>query len=214
VITTSPIPRRRPRILFILTLIALPAALGCSVFQGVSALREVTFDIESVSDVRIAGIRVDDKRSFSDLNGFDIARLGAAVLAKDVPLDATVHVIGENPQSNEVDARLTEMDWELFVEDRKTLEGRLDQDFVFPAGYPIIVPLRVRTDISEIFESGSAQDLFNLALALADQGGDPVEVRLDARPSIETRRGKLKYPYPVSLRKTVGGREGLRGVSN
>ena len=206
--------RRRPSLLLVLALVALPTWLGCATLSGLSALSQVHFDIDRVSDVRIAGISVANKRSWSDLSGYDIARLGAAALAKEVPLDAVVHVRGENPASNEVDARLTQMDWEFLVEDRKTVEGRLEEDYIFPPGYPIDVPLRVRTDLADVFEGGSAQQLFNLALALADQGGDPVDVALVAHPTIETKLGRMPFPAPVTIRKQVGGHSGTRGVSN
>jgi hypothetical protein len=205
--------RRRPFPLLVLALIALPAGLGCATLSGLSALSQVHFDLDRVSDVRIAGISVADKRSWSDLSGYDVARLGAAALAGEVPLDAVVHVRGENPASNEVDARLTQMDWEFLVEDRKTVEGRLEEDYVFPPGQPIDVPLRVRTDLAEVYEGGSAQQLFNLALALADQGGTPVEVALVAHPTIETPLGRMPFPTPVTVRKQVGGGSGA-GVSD
>ena len=203
--------RGRPPILVVLA--GLIVLAGCATLSGLAALREVAFDLDRVSEVRIAGINVENKRSWSDLSAYDVARLGVAVLAKDVPLEAVVHVRGENPQSNEVDARLTEMEWELFLEDRKTLEGRLDQDYVFPPGTPVDIPIRVRTDLADVFSDGSANDLFNLALALADQGGEPVEVRLDARPTIETSLGRIRYPSTITLRKMVGGTAGAPGGS-
>ena len=53
---------------------------------------------------------------------------------------------------------------------------------------------------------GSAQDLFDLALALAGQGGATKEVRLEALPTVQTSMGPIQYPSRIVIRRQVGGR--------
>jgi hypothetical protein len=49
------------------------------------------------------------------------------------------------------------------------------------------------------FFDGSAQDLFELALSIADQGGAPTEIALRATPTIQTPLGPMRYPQPITI---------------
>lgn len=186
--------------------LVLVAALGgCTTLQEMAALRHVAFDLERVDQVRIAGILVDGRRSYADLGSVDVAKLAGAVLAKDVPLDLVVHVKGQNPPENHVSARMVQMDWTFFLENTRTVSGHLAEAYVFPPGQPVDVPVVVHLDLADFFRT-SARDAFDLALALAGAGTTPKEIRLEAMPTIETDLGPIRYPSPIVIRKTVGGR--------
>src|SRR5688572_17527889 len=114
---------------------------GCTALQQFAALRQVDFSLDRVSDVRIAGVRLEGKDSYSDLSAIEIARLGAAAVSREVPLDLVVHVQGENPASNGVEARLLELDWTLFLENRKTVSGEMNREYAFPPGETVDVPI-------------------------------------------------------------------------
>jgi hypothetical protein len=177
---------------------------GCSALQQFAALRQVDFSLDRVSDVRIAGVRLEGKDSYSDLSAIEIARLGAAAVSREVPLDLVVHVQGENPASNGVEARLLELDWTLFLENRKTVSGEMNREYAFPSGETVDVPIDVRLDLVDFFE-GNAADLFELALAVAGEGEASADVRLEAVPTVETALGRIRYPGSITIvRKTVG----------
>ncbi len=100
-----------------LALVALLAAPGCTAMQQIAALRTLTFDFAGVSDVRLAGIPIGEGASYSSLGLQDAARLGAAVVARQVPLEFTAHVSATNPRENRVAARMVDLGWKLFIED-------------------------------------------------------------------------------------------------
>jgi hypothetical protein len=179
--------------------------LGCATIQELAALRRVDFTLDRVDQVRIAGVRVDDKRSYSDLSAVETGRLAAAVLAKDIPLDLVVHVRAANPPENSVSARLVDLDWTLFLEDRETVSGRLAGTILLPPGEPVDVPIGAHLDLLEFFR-GSARDLFELALSLSGQGGATKEIRLEALPTVQTSLGPIRYPGRIVIRREVGGR--------
>ena len=172
-------------------------AMGCATLSQVVALRKVDFNLDSVSGTTIAGVRVDGKQSYRDLTAVDIARLAAAVTSKSVPLRMTVHVQGENPPTNQVTARMIQMEWTLFLKDKETVSGRLDREFLFAPGVPTDVPITVELDLWDFFQ-GRAQDLFDLALSAAGIG-EPTSVSLKAIPTIQTSIGPIRYPTPITI---------------
>ena len=96
---------RASRLVAPLALLVLLVIPGCAALQQLATLRTVTFAFVGVSDVRIAGIRIGAGSSYGSLSLADAARLGAAVVANDVPLEMVAHVGAKNPPENTVTAR-------------------------------------------------------------------------------------------------------------
>jgi hypothetical protein len=176
---------------------------GCATLQQVAALRRVAFAYDRISDVLLAGVRLDGKQAWTDVRVAEATRLANAVAGRQVPLDLTFHLRAENPPDNSVSARLTEMDWTLFVEDRRTVSGRLGGTYLLPPGEAVDVPLAVRFDLLELLD-GRGRDLFDLALAIAGWGGAPKRLRIELMPTIETPLGPIRYPQPISVERVVG----------
>jgi hypothetical protein len=197
--------RDRSRVLPVLTLLTLTGlTTGCATLNQFAALQDVAFSLDGVSGVRLAGVDLDRVRSYEDLGFQDVARLVAAVSQNELPLDLTLHVGAENPHDNDTDARLTRMDWTLLLENRETLSGILEDEILLRPGVPQDIPVTVSLNLVDFFE-GSAQDLFELGLSLAGQGGAAKEVALRFSPTVNTPLGPMTYPQPITIRRTVGG---------
>jgi len=181
----------------ILGLLLVP---GCATLQSLTALSQVRFDLDGVSQLRLAGVELDRVRSYDDLSLVDAGRIGAAVLSRRLPMEATLQVGANNPEANP-EARLLALDWTLFLRDRETVSGNVEQEFRLAPGARTEVPVRVSLDLLEFFE-GSTRDLVDLALALVGAGEESVEVRLDALPTVQTPLGPIQYPRPLSLSVT------------
>ena len=196
---------RAPRFLALCASLALVAVPGCAALEQLAVLRTVMFAFSGVSDVRVAGIRLGGGASFSALSVTDAARLGAAIVAREVPFEMTAHVAATNPSDNKVSARMVDLDWTFFVEDRQTLTGGLGGPVDIAPGATADVPLAVRFDLLQL-GSGGARDLFDLALAIAGQGSLQKELRLEMVPTIETSLGPIRYPAPVVVRRVAATR--------
>lgn len=171
---------------------------GCATVRELAALRDVDFSIDRLSDAHLAGISLARVRSYSDLGLMDMGRLGMAIASKALPLSFTVHVRAENPPDNRTSARLIGMAWTLFIQDKETISGALEQGIVMPPGEPQDVPVVVNLNLLEFFDS-SARDLFDMALSLTGQGGSPKHIRLEILPTIDTALGPMRYPKPISV---------------
>jgi hypothetical protein len=176
---------------------------GCSTLQQIAALSQVEFTLDRVSGLRLAGVPLDGIDSPSAVSAAQIARIAAALVSGDVPLDLVLHVRALNPESNAVEARLVGLDWTLLIEERETISGDLRSPVVLPPGEPRDVPLGMRLNLADFVEGG-ARDLLDLALSLAGAGGEPRNVALRATPTVDTPLGPIRYPRPLTIRGSVG----------
>ena len=190
--------------LVVLALSASVVLTGCATLRQVVALRHVDFSLEGTSGGTLAGIPIQSTRSLGDLRALDVVRIGAAVSKGELPLEGVSLVSAFNPVDN-AQARLVGMDWTLFLDDRETVSGALDQEYVLPPGEPVTIPVRVRLDLLDFFDE-QFEEVVALALAVAG-AGEARRVRLEATPSIQTRWGPIRYPEPVRIEHEVGGDE-------
>jgi hypothetical protein len=178
----------------------LSLLVGCATLQQIAALQRVTFSYAGVSDVRLAGVRIGESASFRSLTATDLARLGAAIVSRDVPLEMIAHLDATNPEENSVTARMVALDWTLFIESRRALAGGLNQPVTIAPGHTSDVPLSVKLDLLEL-TGGSARDLFDLALAIAGYGSLQKDLRLELVPTIDTSIGPIRYPSPIIVHR-------------
>lgn len=176
---------------------------NCATLQEIAALRTVSFAFDRVSEVRVAGVRIDANTRFSSLGIADAARVLDAASRHSVPIDLVAHIRAENPAENHTVARMLEVGWKFFVQDQQALEGQLGTALALPPGQPVDVPVAVRFDLVPLTQGG-AREVFELGMAIAGYGNTPKELRLELRPTIETGLGPMRYPAPVVVRRTVG----------
>lgn len=170
---------------------------SCQTLREVANLRNVEFRIDRVNQARLAGVEIDRLDSYSDLSGGDVARLGAAMSRGELPLSFTLHVEATNPEENSVNARLTEMDWTLFLQDQETVSGTFQREVVLSPGSPTDVPLGVELDLISFFDE-NLRGLVDLATAVGGDG-PPTNVKLKVQPTIQTRLGPMAYPKPITV---------------
>ena len=178
--------------------ILLSTATGCATLQQMAALQNVDFALDRVSDLRLSGIDLGSVRSFDDLSVVDAGRLVLALSRNELPMDFRLHLRAENPAENGTEAKLVQMAWTLLLQDRETLSGVIENEILLPPGEPADIPITISLDLLEFFE-GNAQDLLELALSIADQGGAPKEIALRATPTIQTPLGPMQYPRPITI---------------
>lgn len=172
---------------------------SCAMLQSIRALSEVQFSLSDVHRVELAGVVMDDVRSYEDLSLVEVLRVGTAVAQGTVPLTLTLELSGQNPQHNP-EARMVALDWTLFLRDRETVRGSMDDEVRFAPGETTMFPLRVSLDLAG-FLQGGAQDLIEVALALAREDGEAVGLRLEVLPTVHTRLGTIQYTRPLVLER-------------
>lgn len=196
---------RRQWILPLLLVMTFTGLVGCQTLQQIAQLRNVDFAIDRASQGRLAGVNLDRYEGYADLRATDIARVGAAIAAGNLPLDFTLHLAARNPGENNVAARLVRMDWTLFLEDRETISGQYDNEILLPPGEVSDVPINISLDLMRFF-GDNIQDMVDIAMAATGQGGAPRRIHLEATPIIDTRLGPIRYPEPITIvSRDLGG---------
>jgi len=170
---------------------------GCQTLREVSNLRQVDFRLDRVSDARLAGVSLRNVDSYDDIGAGDMLRLSSAIADGQMPLAFTVHVAAQNPSENDQNARLTELDWRLLLDDKETIAGKFDREVVIPPGEPTDIPISMELDLVDFFD-GNLREIVNLALALGGEG-EPTNVKLRARPTIQTAIGPIRYPNEIMI---------------
>lgn len=190
-----PMPRF---VVFASLLVCVLTLSSCQTLRELASLKEVAFAIDHVGDAQLAGVELNRIRSYQDLSATDILRLTRAVTNKELPMAFTLHLDAENPPENSVQARLVQMDWTLFLDDRETVSGLFDQNIVLAPGVPTDIPISIELDLVTFFGE-NARDLIELALAIGGQGGEAKRVKLQATPTIDTAIGPIRYPRPITI---------------
>lgn len=192
-----------PRSLVVAFLLVFLLPLGsCTALQEIANLRNVDFAIENVTGTNLAGVNVQDVRSYDDLGGGEVARLVAALATGEMPLSFTLNVGARNPAENAVNARLVQLDWTLLLDNTETISGVFNDDRVIAPGNAVTLPISMELDLIRFF-GRNAQDLVELAAAVAGQGDK--EIALRARPTVTTPIGPITYPSEITiLRQNVG----------
>lgn len=186
-----------------LLLLSFGMLAGCQTLKEIASLRQLDFALSGVVSPRLAGVDLSSVHSVEDVPPSDMLRLASAIMRKDVPLDFTLLVSAQNPETNTVDARMVALDWILLLDDRETVSGHTESDILIPPGTTGEFPTIVSLNLVEYFESG-LPDLLDLAVAIAG-GGDPKRMKLQATPTVTTALGPIKYPKPITIvSKEVG----------
>jgi hypothetical protein len=173
------------------------AVTSCTALREVSNLRKVQFAIDRVSEARLAGVDASRLQSYEDLRSTDVLRLGAALSEGELPFAFTLHLQATNPSSNDVNARLTEMDWTLFLQDQETVSGRFEQEVVLPPGEPTDVAFRMELNLVRFFDD-NLRGLVNLASAIKGDA-PPQTIKLKVQPTVATSLGPVQYPSSITV---------------
>ena len=198
-----PVSRSHWGLLLAVALLAGSVA-GCATLREVSNLRKVNFQIDRVSQAQLAGVQVTNLQSYEDLGATDVLRLGSALSGGELPLTFNLHLQATNPESNTVDARLTQMDWTLLLEDKETVSGQFKQEVVLSPGEPTDIPFQIELDLVRFFDD-NLKGLVNLAASISGDA-PPQTIKLRVQPTVNTRFGPFQYPSPITVvSKEVGG---------
>ena len=186
----------------------LPAflSLSCSVLQGIQqAMTNLTrckFKLDTVSDMTLAGVPLQNKSSISAVDG---ARLVAGLAQNNLPATFTLNVAAVNPNdgtggTTASAATMTSFAWTLILDSMITVKGDIGSPVTIPGtGQQAIIPLRMNLNLAQFFKDKGYEHIVNLALALGGASGSPARITLRAKPTIQTDLGPITYPGEIDI---------------
>ena len=197
---------RTSKILLLASISSLIFFTSCDVMQQVTQMNNLTkcdFRLESVQQLNLAGINVQNVKSVSDLNMFDAAKIASAVGSQQFPLDFTLNIEAKNPNTSA--AGMTKIDWILLIDDIEMTRGILDKQVTIPANNGIaIIPMKMHVDLQEALKGKSADAVINFGMNLAGTGNKPTRFTLQMKPTITIGGFPITYPGYLNVKTEFG----------
>jgi len=199
---------RTTKILLIASISFLISVTSCDVMQQVSQINNLTkceFRLESVQQLNLAGINVQNVKTISDLNMFDAAKIASAVSSQKFPLDFILNIEAKNPNTSP--AGMTRIDWILLIDDMEMTRGILDKQVTIPANNgTTIIPMQMHVDLQQALSGKSADAVINFGMNLAGAGNKPTRFTLQMKPTITVGGFPITYPGYLNVKTEFGSK--------
>jgi hypothetical protein len=190
--------------LFILSLVAIIAS-SCSLVQQaseVSAFSKCEFRLESLTNLKIAGVSIQDKTSLSQVGFSDAAKISGAVASGSLPMTFDLNLQARNP--NSAMAAMNKLDWILLIDGNEMSRGILNQRIEIQPNSTKSFPVGVNFDLFKTLSGQSGSALLNFAFNLAGAGSKTTRVTLKARPTVMIGATPVEYPGYISINHEFG----------
>jgi hypothetical protein len=175
---------------------------SCGVMEQASQmtmLSKCDFRLDKIENIRLAGIDIQNIKSYEDLGVIQILNLTTAVARKDLPLSFTLGVEARNP--NNKTAAMNRMDWILYIDDIEMTRGIVnDRVEINPNGGIANIPLSLNFNLMEVLQGKSGDALLNFGFNLAGSGDRPTRILVKVKPTIYIGSTAIDYPGYINVK--------------
>ena len=181
------------------------SGIQCSVYDTITNLSRLKFRVGDVSGFQINGIPFSNKSKLSDFSPIDLLKISSSFSQGSLPASFVLNVEAKNPNDGtgeykKSDATLQSFKWRLFLDDKETVSGDIDQPVTVPGmGDTTIIPLRINLDLMKFFKDQGYESIINLALALGGTQGSSSKISLYATPTVSSLFGNITYPGELKI---------------
>ena len=153
---------------------------SCDVLKDINGMANFArcdFRLNSIENIRLAGVNVQKVKSINELTVFDIANITLALGNNSLPLEFTLNIDVKNPNNQQ--AVMNGMDWILLIDNIEMTRGRMDRRIeVMPNNQIATMPLQLGVDLKKILTGKSLDAIKNFGLNLAGTGNKPTRIAL------------------------------------
>lgn len=181
------------------------SGIQCSVYETITNLSRLEFKVGDVSGFEISGVQLSGKSKLGDFSAIDLLKLSSSFAGGSLPASFVLNVDAKNPNDGKggykrTDATIQNLKWRLFLDDKETITGDLDQPVTVPGtGEVTVIPLRINIDLMKFFKDKSYDSIINLALALGGSKGSSSKITLYATPTVSSLFGNITYPGELKI---------------
>lgn len=181
------------------------SGIQCSVYESLTNLSRLQFKVGNVNGFEINGVSLSGKSKIGDFNALDLLNLSSAFTKGSLPASFILNVDAKNPNDGtggykKSDATLQNFKWRLFLDNKETISGDIDQPVTVPGtGDVTTIPLRINIDLMKFFKDKGYESLINLALALGGTKSTSSKITLYATPTVSSPFGNITYPGELKL---------------
>ncbi len=191
---------RLPLVLLLAATVLLTGS--CRTVRELKALAKCEFRIGSVKGVTLAGIDVQNIRSYQDLNFGQVTRVTTAYMGGNLPLQAVLNVQVRNP--NEQVAALNRLEWIALFDNLELVRGNVDSRVVIPPnGGVSTLPIRMSCNVRDVLKRLQKDKALASAFELKDRQDKPKRLALKLKPAITIgKKGRsIAYPGYITVKK-------------
>lgn len=188
-------------------LIALVAVclicVSCDVMNQVAEtanlVRKCKFSLDNVQSVSLAGINLKNINT-SSLTATNVAKLGAALLTKNLPLNMTVNVGIQNPTAKP--ASLNAMDWKVAIDNMEMATGSTNKKVSVPSKSKTAMPLSFNINTYDVFSKDGISAVKNFVSSFSQKDATSSRVAIKVNPTVAIGSQSLKLGY-MTLAKNI-----------
>jgi len=159
--------------------------------KQIKALEQCQFKVQQVDRVFLAGVDVLKLAKAGHVDLGSVGGISLAMLRKNVPLDAVVHIHINNPTNNL--AGINQFQYQIVMKDQEIATGTIDQQVRVGPGESIDLPLGFQSNIYGLLSNQSVmEDLLNFI-----SGKDPKQetlLSIKLKPTLSIGNKLINYP--------------------
>lgn len=195
-------------VLFVVFIAITITSNSCNVVRNFSNtlnnFSKLNFKLDKVSNFRISTIDISNISSTSSISTGDVLKLTQAVASKKLPVEFTLGIIAQNPNSKSGNANseaiINKLDWRLYIDDVETINGVVSSSIKVPAGSSsTVIPVSVQLDLYDFFGNKGYEHLINLALAIGGANGSSSRLKIEAKPTVSISGFPISYPSYITI---------------
>jgi hypothetical protein len=181
------------------------SGIQCSVYETLTNVSRLKFKVGAVNGFAISGISFTGKSKLADFGAIDLLKLTSGFAQGSLPASFVLNVDAKNPNDGtggykKSDATIQNFKWRLFLDDKETIAGEIDQPLTIPGtGEVSTIPLKINIDLMKFFKEKGYESIVNLALALGGAQGSSSKITLYATPTVSSPFGNITYPGELKL---------------
>ena len=178
---------------------------GCSMYQTISNVSRLKYRIHSAKNYLLLGIELGNKKSLKDFNSLEILKLSAGLIKGTLPLTFVINIEANNPNDGNggyarTDLNIISFPWRLYLNEKETVKGNIAQPVFVPGkGESVIIPIQIEFDAAKSFKEKSLDDILAFLLQVGGVKGSTSNLKIIAKPVLETPFGKLEYPDEITI---------------
>jgi len=168
---------------------------------GIYALTQCKYIIESIVNLTLGGINLQNVNSFSSLNPIAAANLIAAFSSPNgsLPMSFTINMGVTNPGVQT--ALLNGADYILEIDGMEMTQGAIKQQLQVAPGQKAVMPVTIGFDLKKVMSGKSLDVIKNLAFNFAGLGESSSNLTVKLKPSFDVNGSIVSTPdfVPISF---------------
>jgi hypothetical protein len=187
--------------IFFLAIALAGSFTACQSIRQMRNFSQCAFRLQGLSKFTAAGIDFSEKRSLTDFNFTDAAKLTSALGGNNpFVFSFLANVEVKNPNSEP--AAVTRLDWILAVDGKDIIDGAVNTPVqVAPDGGLATMPVAVNLDLKKIFANEGRDALLGFAFDTVAKGNNSTRIALKVKPYINIAGFAIPYPGYITVKK-------------